>query len=489
MSETATPGATTTAEDDQLQRGLTNRHIQLIAIGGAIGTGLFLGSGRTISLAGPSVVLVYAVIGFMLFFVMRAMGEMLLSNLDYKSFRDMAADVIGPWAGFVTGWTYWFSWIVTGIADVIAVSGYAAYFSPDLPQWIPALGLVALLLGLNLVAVRLFGELEFWFAIIKIVAIVALIVTGIILVATAFQGVDGMQASLSNLHADGGLFPHGLTGFLAGFQIALFGFAGMELVGTAAAETKDPEKTLPRAINAIPVRVGLFYIGALLVIMAVTPWRQISPEVSPFVEMFALVGLPAAAGVINLVVLTSAASSANSGIFSTSRMLYGLAHDGVAPRSFRRLSKHHVPARGLIFSCACLVPAMILLYAGNTVMEAFTLVTSVATLLYLVVWTMILVSYLSYRRRYPERHATSKFRMPGGRFMCVVVLTFFASMIVVLALEPDTRKALIVTPIWFAVLAVAWLVLRRRLPIEPVAPPAMAEVEQPVAAGASRDSH
>ena len=456
------PAATAPTEDDQLQRGLTNRHIQLIAIGGAIGTGLFLGSGRTISLAGPSVLLVYAVIGFMLFFVMRAMGEMLLSNLAYKSFRDMAGDVLGPWAGFVTGWTYWFSWIVTGIADVVAVAGYVDYFAPDLPQWVPALGLVALLLTLNLVAVRLFGELEFWFAIIKIVAIVALVVTGVVLIATAYRGADGVQASLTHLYADGGMFPHGFTGFLAGFQIAIFGFAGMELVGTAAAETRDPEKTLPRAINAIPLRVGLFYIGALLVIMAVTPWRQISPEVSPFVEMFALVGLPAAAGVINLVVLTSAASSANSGIFSTSRMLYGLAHDGVAPRSFRLLSKHHVPARGLLFSCACLVPAVALLYAGRSVIEAFTLVTSVATLLYLVVWTMILLSYLAYRRKYPERHAATRFAMPGGRVMCWVVLTFFASMVVVLALEPDTRAALLVTPVWFGALAVAWLVLRRR---------------------------
>jgi D-serine/D-alanine/glycine transporter len=472
-----------TTPDDHLQRGLTNRHIQLIAIGGAIGTGLFLGSGRTISLAGPSVLLVYAVIGFMLFFVMRAMGEMLLSNLDYKSFRDMAADVLGPWAGFVTGWTYWFSWIVTGVADVVAVAGYVDYFAPGLPQWVPALGLVALLLALNLVAVRLFGELEFWFAIIKIVAIVALIVTGVVLVATAFRGADGIQASLSNLHAHGGLFPHGFTGFLAGFQIAIFGFAGMELVGTAAAETHDPEKTLPRAINAIPVRVGLFYIGALVVIMAVTPWDRINPDVSPFVDMFALVGLPAAAGIINLVVLTSAASSANSGIFSTSRMLYGLAHDGVAPRPFRLLSAHHVPARGLIFSCACLVPAVALLYAGSSVMEAFTLVTSVATLLYLAVWTMILVSYLAYRRRYPERHAVSRFRMPGGRVMAGVVLTFFASMVVVLALEPDTRRALVVTPVWFGLLAVAWLVLRRRGAGGPPVAVEAAETREPVDVG------
>lgn len=457
------PAAAAAAEpaEDHLQRGLTNRHIQLIAIGGAIGTGLFLGSGRTISLAGPSVLLVYAVIGFMLFFVMRAMGEMLLSNLRYKSFRDMAADILGPWAGFLTGWTYWFCWIVTGVADVVAVSGYVSFWAPDLPRWLPALGLVLLLLALNLVAVRLFGELEFWFAIVKIVAIVALVAVGVVMIASGFRGADGVTASLAHLWNDGGFFPHGFTGFLAGFQIAIFAFVGIELVGTTAAETRDPERTLPRAINAIPVRVLLFYLGALVVIMAVTPWRTIDPAESPFVAMFALAGLPAAAGVINLVVLTSAASSANSGIFSTSRMLYGLAEDREAPARFGRLSRRHVPARGLLFSCACLLPGVALLYAGRSVIEAFTLVTTVATLLFIVVWTVILASYLVYRRRSPELHAASTFRMPGGRAMCWVVLAFFAGVVVVLALEPETRAALLVMPVWFGVLGAAWAVLRR----------------------------
>lgn len=461
MPEPTEPTTAGTA-DEGLHRGLSNRHIQLMAIGGAIGTGLFLGSGRTISLAGPSVLLVYAVIGFMLFFVMRAMGELLLSNLRYKSFRDMAADILGPWAGFLTGWTYWFCWIVTGIADVVAVSGYVAYWAPDLPRWLPALCLVGLLLALNLVAVRLFGELEFWFAIVKIVAIVALVVTGVVMVVAGFQGAGGDRASLSHLWADGGFFPHGVTGFLAGFQIAIFAFVGIELVGTTAAETCDPERTLPRAINAIPVRVLLFYLGALVVIMAVTPWRTIDPAESPFVAMFALAGLPAAAGVINLVVLTSAASSANSGIFSTSRMLFGLAEDHEAPAGFRRLSRQHVPARGLLFSCACLLPGVVLLYAGTSVIEAFTLVTTVATLLFMVVWTVILAAYLVYRRRSPELHARSTFPMPGGRAMCVVVLAFFAGMVVVLAMEPETRTALLVTPVWFVVLGAAWAVLRRR---------------------------
>ena len=367
--KTANPVVDTPAEPDHLQRGLSNRHIQLIAIGGAIGTGLFMGSGKTISLAGPSVILVYGIIGFMLFFVMRAMGELLLSNLNYKSLRDAVSDILGPTAGFICGWTYWFCWIVTGMADVVAITGYTQYWWPDIALWIPGALTILLLLGLNLVAVRLFGELEFWFAIIKLVAITALILVGAVMVISRFQSPDGDIAAVSNLIDHGGFFPNGITGFLAGFQIAIFAFVGVELAGTAAAETKDPEKNLPRAINSIPIRIVVFYILALAVIMMVTPWDKVHSDSSPFVQMFALAGLPAAAGIINFVVLTSAASSANSGIFSTSRMLFGLAREGQAPKRWGILSRNQVPARGLLFSVACLLPSLAILYAGASVIE------------------------------------------------------------------------------------------------------------------------
>lgn len=455
--------ADTATDGQELSRGLSNRHLQLIAIGGAIGTGLFMGSGKTISLAGPSVLIVYATIGFMLFFVMRAMGELLLSNLKYKSFRDAVSDLLGPGAGFVIGWTYWFCWVVTGIADVVVIAGYVAFWWQDLPAWIPSLVTVVVLLGLNLVAVRIFGELEFWFAIIKIVAIVALIVIGLGMVAMHVTASGTEVPQVANLWNDGGIFPNGFMGFLAGFQIALFAFVGIELAGTAAAETKDPTRTLPRAVNTIPVRIVLFYLGSLAVIMMVTPWRQVAADSSPFVQMFSLAGLPAAASIINFVVLTSAASSANSGIFSTSRMLYGLALEGAAPRRWATLSANKVPSRGLVFSVICLLPGIALLYAGNSVMEAFTLVTTVSSVLFMAVWSLILVAYLVYRRSRPELHRTSIFRMPAGIVMSGVVLAFFAAMLVVLMLEADTRNALLVTPIWFVVLGLAWLRVRKGL--------------------------
>ena len=449
---------------DDLQRNLSNRHIQLIAIGGAIGTGLFMGSGKTISLAGPSIVFVYAIIGIMLFFVMRAMGELLLSNLQYKSFIDFSADLLGPWAGFFTGWTYWFCWIITGIADVIAISAYAQFWWPDLPQWAPAIACVAVLLSLNLLTVKLFGEVEFWFAMIKIVAIVTLVGTGLYMVLTGFSSPAGRTASLANLWNDGGMFPHDAMGFFAGFQIAVFAFVGIELVGTTAAEAKDPHRTLPRAINSIPVRIIIFYVCALIAIMAVTPWRDVVPSKSPFVELFVLAGLPAAASIINFVVLTSAASSANSGVFSTSRMLYGLAQEGDAPKVFGKLSAASVPSRGLVFSCVCLLGGALLMWVVPNLVEAFTLVTTVSAILFMFVWSLILLSYISYRKHRADLHQASRYRMPGGVAMCWACLAFFAGIIVLLTFEADTRQALLATPLWFVLLGVAYVSMRSRKP-------------------------
>lgn len=450
---------TDSSQENKLKRNLSNRHIQLIAISGAIGTGLFLGSGKTISLAGPSIIFVYMIIGFVLFFVMRAMGEILLSNLNYKSFSDFAADLLGPWAGYFTGWTYWFCWVVTGIADVVAIAGFTQHWFPTLQAWVPMLICIFVLLSLNLLTVKMFGETEFWFSMIKIVAILALIVIGIILIATSFHSEEtNTSAALSNLWQYGGMFPKGMMGFFAGFQIAIFAFVGIELIGTTAAETKDPTKNLPRAINSVPMRIIFFYVFALIIIMSVTPWTSISPSKSPFVELFTLIGLPAAASLINFVVLTSAASSANSGIYSTSRMLFGLAKKNDAPSIFGRLSSRAVPANGLMFSCICLLGGVVLIYLVPDVITAFTIVTTISAILFMFIWSMILLSYISYRQKHAERHQKSLFKMPGGILMCVVCLAFFAFVIVLLTFETDTLNALIATPIWFYILAVGYFV-------------------------------
>lgn len=444
---------TGSSQENKLKRNLSNRHIQLIAISGAIGTGLFMGSGKTISLAGPSIIFVYMIIGAILFFVMRAMGEILLSNLNYKSFSDFAADLLGEWAGFFTGWTYWFCWVITGIADVVAIAGYTQYWFPTLSTWVPMIICIFILLSLNLLTVKMFGETEFWFSMIKIIAIIALIAVGIVLLAISFHSeLTDTTAKLSNLWLYDGMFPNGIMGFFAGFQIAIFAFVGIELVGTAAAETLDPTKNLPRAINSVPLRIIFFYVFALIIIMSVTPWSSISPNKSPFVELFSLIGLPAAASLINFVVLTSAASSANSGIYSTSRMLFGLAKKQDAPAIFGHLSRRFVPANGLIFSCVCLLSGVILIYLIPNIITAFTIVTTISAILFMFIWSIILLSYIAFRKKREALHQQSIFKMPGGVIMCIVCLIFFAFVIVLLTFEEDTREALIATPLWFIVL-------------------------------------
>src|ERR1700751_6138846 len=446
----------------QLRRDLSNRHIQLIAIGGAIGTGLFMGSGRTISLAGPAVLVVYGIIGFFVFFVLRAMGELLLSNLNYKSFVDFSADLLGSPAGFFVGWSYWFAWIATGIAEVVAIAGYSKFWWPDLPAWLPVLVTCALILMFNLFNVRNFGETEFWFALIKVVAIVCFIGVGAILLATNFVSPQGHRATVANLWNDGGFFATGFMGVVSGFQIAFFAFVGLELVGTAAAETVNPRRTLPRAINAVPLRVAIFYIGALLAILTVVPWRQFASGESPFVMMFSLAGLAAAASIVNFVVVTAAASAANSGVFSTGRMLFGLAEEGSAPEPFRQLNRGGVPALAILVTAVLLLTAIPLLYVGGSVMGAFTLVTTISSLLFMFVWAMIVISYLVYRRRHAQRHAGSAYKMPAGPVMCWVVLAFFAFVIWTLTTEAETAIALAWFPLWFVVLAAGWLIVRRR---------------------------
>ena len=450
------------SENGELQRSLSNRHLQLIAIGGAIGTGLFMGSGKTISLAGPSILVIYMIIGFMVFLVMRALGELLLSNLQYKSFIDFSTDLIGPWAGYFVGWTYWLCWITIGIADLSAIIYYLQFFNNGLP-FTPGEGVlisiasIVFIMGLNLATVKLFGEMEFWFALIKIIAIVVLIAVGLWMIFTGFTNDAGTVASFAHIWDHGGMFPTGAMGFLAGFQIAIFAFVGVELVGTTAAETKDPERNLPKAVNSIPIRIIIFYVLALVIVMSVTPWDQINPSVSPFVNLFSQAGIAAAAIIMNLVVLSSVMSSMNSGVFSTSRMLFGLSREEQAPKAFGRLNPRAVPANALYFSAVCLLLGAALQYFVPNTVEAFTLATTLSTILFICVWLMIIWSYMIYYRTRPELHAKSVFKLPGGLVTCWIVIIFFVGMIGVLALEDDTRRALMVSPIWFVLLILGYL--------------------------------
>lgn len=334
-------------EAQDFHRGLKDRHVQLIALGGAIGVGLFLGSGRAISQAGPGLIFAYAAAGVVIFFIMRALGELMLHRPVAGSFATYAEEYVSPFAGFATGWSYWFMWVVTGMAEITAVGIYTHYWLPEIPQWIPALVTLGVLYGVNLIAVKLFGELEFWFALIKILAIVGLLIAGPL--ALVF-GWGGETARVSNLWEHGGMFPTGVFGVVLALQMVMFAFQGVELLGVTAGEVEDPAKSLPKATNAVVWRILVFYIGALLVIMMLAPWTEFSAGESPFVMVFERMGLPAAALIINFVVITAAASSCNSGIFSTGRMLYTLSHFGQAPKAFGKVNRNHVPAAGITCS-------------------------------------------------------------------------------------------------------------------------------------------
>lgn len=435
-------------EQQGLKRGLKNRHVQLIAIGGTIGTGLFLGSGKAIQLAGPSIIFAYLIVGTALFFVMRALGELLLSNAGYKSFTDFAVDYIGPWAGYVTGWTYWFCWIMTAMADIIAVGVYVRYWF-NIPQWVPALVCLIVLLGLNLLTVKLFGELEFWFALIKVITILALIAIGVVLLIMGLKTNAG-AVSIKNLWAYGGLFPHGVSGFLISFQMVVFAFVGVELVGVSAAETADPEKNIPSAINKIPLRVLFFYVGALFILLCINPWNQLNATSSPFVRTFSLVGIPVAAGIINFVVLTSAASACNSGLFSTSRILYnlGIHHDG--PAKLAKLNKNHVPDYALVISALALSVGALL--SKMVPEQAFGIVTTISAICFIWVWSIILISHLRYRKTRPDLWAKSKFKAPFTPFINYAILALFGFILIIMLVAEETRTALLMTPLWFILL-------------------------------------
>ena len=434
--------------EQQLQRGLKNRHVQLIAIGGAIGTGLFLGAGKSIHLAGPSILFAYMITGIICFLIMRALGELLLSNLNYHSFVDFVEDYLGGMAAFITGWTYWFCWVSIAMADLTAVGIYTQYWFPNVPQWMPGLIALVILLCMNLATVKLFGEMEFWFALVKVIAIIALIVVGVVMIIKGFN-TDSGAASFTNLWSHDGWFPNGMNGFILSFQMVVFAFVGIELVGLTAGETEDPEKVIPKAINNIPIRVIIFYIGALIVIMSVYPWSALNPAKSPFVQVFASVGIAAAAGIINFVVLTSAASACNSGIFSTSRMVFSLARENNAPAKFAKLDARRVPSNALFFSITILISVVLNYLIPEGV---FTLITSVSTVCFIFIWGITVICHLKYRKTRPELAKANKFKMPLYPVANYVILAFLAFVLVVLGFAEDTRVALFVTPVWFIML-------------------------------------
>ncbi len=447
------------SEGQQMKRRLKSRHIELMALGGTIGTGLFLGAGKAIRAAGPAILLAYLITGIVCFGIMRALGELLLSNLHYRSFMEAIRDYLGPRISFVTGWAYWACWLALAMAEITASGLYIQICLPRVQHWIPGALTLIIFLCLNLITVNVFGEIEFWFALIKVLAIIILVVVGAFMMLIQFKSKGGYVATPLNLIRYHGFFATGWHGFILSFQMVVFAFVGIEMVGVTAAEAENPRQVIPKAINGIPIRILLFYIGALAVIMCIYPWNQLSPSNSPFVLVFRDAGLRGAASIVNFVVITAAASACNSSIYTTGRMLAELTSNAHRPsiQKISQLSKRAVPARAVVISSLVIGLAAIL----NMVMpgEVFTFVSSIATTSFLFIWAAIIGAHL----RYIKLHATMRqFKMPGAPFTDYLVLTFLVFVLVVLCMDRQTLEALILTLVWFAILGVASLTQRQK---------------------------
>lgn len=445
----------------ELQRGLQSRHITLMSLGAAIGVGLFLGSAGAIKIAGPAVLLTYALGGIVIFFVMRALGEIAVEHPIAGSFSRYAQDYLGPLAGFITGWNYWFLWIVTCMAEITAVGIYMTLWFPDSPRWIWALAALVLMTLINLIAAKVFGEFEFWFAFIKVFAIIAMIVIGLGVILFGI-GNAGEAVGFSNLWTNGGFMPHGISGVIQALPIVMFAYLGVEMIGVTAGEAKDPKKTLPKAINTVLLRVLVFYIGAITVILAIYPWDEMTEGQSPFVMMFDNVGIQYAAGIINFVVLTAALSSCNSGIFSTGRMIFNLAAQKQAPKIFYNVGKTGVPTLAILFSAAVLLIGVLLNYIIKDE-RIFLYITSVSTFGAVWTWVIILLVQIKYRKTLSKdeigKLTFKNIFHPIGSYFSVA---FLVMVVVLMFFNDGTRIALIVGPLWIAILVVLYYTVYKK---------------------------
>ncbi|PLS14685.1 amino acid permease [Bacillus sp. M6-12] len=441
-------------ENSQLNRGLEERHISLMSLGAAIGVGLFLGSASAIKLAGPAILLAYALGGMAIFFIMRALGEMAIKNPVAGSFSRYARDFISPLAGYLTGWNYWFLWVVTCMAEITAVGIYMEFWFPETERWMWALAALVIMTSVNFLAVKAYGELEFWFALIKIVTIVAMIVIGAGMIFFGL-GNGGAATGFGNLVNNGGFFPNGISGVLMSLQMVMFAYLGIEMIGVTAGEVKNPKKSISRAIDTVFWRILIFYVLSLTVIMSIYPWNEIGSQGSPFVLTFEKIGIPGAAGIINFVVLTAALSSCNSGIFSTGRMLYNLAEQGEAPISYGKITKNGVPGNAVLASAGALLIGVCLNYIVPA--KVFTWVTSIATFGAIWTWATILISQMKFRKRLTSEELDKlEYKMPLFPYSNILALLFLIFVVAVMAYVPDTRIALIVGPLWFIILTAVY---------------------------------
>ena len=445
-------------EQGNLKKGLSNRHIQLIALGGSIGTGLFLGIAQTIKLAGPSVILGYAIAGLIAFLMMRQLGEMIVEEPVSGSFSHFAYKYWGKFAGFMSGWNYWVLNILVCMAELSAIGLYIHYWWPEIPTWVSALGFFIFINVINLLHVKLFGEMEFWLAIIKVVAIIAMIAFGSYLLAS---GSGGTQSSLQNLWELGGFFPNGVMGLVMAMAMIMFAFGGIELVGIAAAETENPQKTLPKAVNQIVYRVLLFYILSLVIILSLYPWNQMAQGGSPFVMIFDSLGSQTVATILNFVVLTAAVSVYNSTNYCTSRMLLGLAQQGNAPKFLSKINLRGIPVNAVMVSAFFTLICVLINYLFPE--KAFSLLMMLVVAAIVINWVVISYTHLKFKKHVLATQTPTLFpsiAYPFSNYLCII---FMFGILVIMSQTPGMRVAVMMLPIWISILTIAYFFKNRKI--------------------------
>ncbi len=465
-------------EEQKLKRGLQNRHIQLIALGGAIGTGLFLGIGPAAVLAGPSVILGYALAGIIAFFIMRQLGEMVVEEPVSGSFSHFANKYWGPFAGFASGWNYWVLYILVSMSELTAIGIYVHFWWPEIPLWASSLFFFLVINALNLTSVKVYGEVEFWFSIVKVVAIIAMIIFGVYLL---FSGHGGEQASIQNLWNDGGFFPKGFLsgdgaggfqGLFAAIALIMFSFGGLELIGITAAEADQPEKTIPKATNQVIYRILIFYVGALVILFSLSPWKNITTDSSPFVMVFqslkgfqfSLLGktiyfTSLIANALNVIVLTAALSVYNSCVYSNSRMLFGLAEQGNAPSFLSKLNKNSAPINAILISS--LFAAICIIINKLMPEKALEILMSLVVSSLIINWLMISITHLKFRRSKDADQVKTKFPSyiyPLSNYIC---LLFLIGILVIMWMT-GLKISVELIPGWILLLYVCYLVVSKR---------------------------
>ncbi|MGJ8522480.1 L-asparagine permease 2 [Carnimonas sp. R-84981] len=438
-------------------KSLSNRQIQMIAIGGAIGTGLFLGTGGRLQVAGPSLAMVYLVCGIFSFLILRALGELVMHRPSSGSFVSYAREFLGERASFVAGWMYFLNWAMTGIIDITAVALYMHYWDAfaDLPQWVTALVALIVVGSMNLVGVKWFGEMEFWFAMIKVVAIVSFLLVAAVVVGGGFH-VLGHAPGLHLINENGGFFPNGILPAFVLVQGVIFAFAAIEMVGITSGEAENPKQVLPRAINSVVWRIAFFYIGAVVLLVLVLPWTAYSSGESPFVTFFSALGVPYIGSAMNIVVMTAALSSLNSGLYTTGRVLRALAQGGSAPPVLAKMNSRAIPYVGISMTLGIYAIGVVLNYFVPS--SVFELVLNIASLGILSTWAFIVVCQMAFRRAVARGDvADVDFKMPGAPVTSWLTLLFLAAVLVMMAFDyPNGTFTVGALPFIGLLLAIGW---------------------------------